>query len=110
MKRDMFKMVLSDKYENAWLCLDVRPAYRYEGDVKTDEVVGVYYRCLHPQAPGDGHVDIKVMGQSPVVSPEEAGLTCTVTFEELEFVMWTDRRTKASRTSGRAVRASRIRA
>lgn len=110
MKRDMFKMVLSDKYENEWLCLDVRPAYRYEGNARTEEVVGVYYRCLHPQAPGEGHVDIKVTGQSPVVSPEEAGLNAQVTFDELEFVMWTDRRTGQSRTSGRAVRASRIRA
>lgn len=107
MKKDMFKTVLSDKYENKWLCLGVRPAYRYEGDVKTGDMIGVYYRCLHPQAPGEGHVDIKVVGQPSVVSPEDVGLTCEVSFDGLEFVTWTDRRTGSSRTSGRATQAYR---
>ena len=102
-KKRLLELRLSENYGNTWICTEIRPAYRYEDDKRTDTVEGVIYRCLHAQALAEGLFDIKVLGKKPVVSMDdvpESGVK--MTFENLSFTEWTDRRTGARRTSGRA--------
>ena len=104
MKKTLLKTVLNeDQFDNVWICGEIRPAYKYEDDVRTDTVEGVVYRCVHPQAITEGVFDIKVIGAKPCVNPKDIPQEgVEITFDGLTFIKWRDRRTGSLRTSGRA--------
>lgn len=108
MKKDLFEIRLKEDLENRWLCVGFRPAYEYVDDKRTERVIGVTYTCLHAQVMAGGMFDIKVLNQKPVISQDDISESgCFISFDRLTFVEWTDRRSGARRTSGRADAARR---
>ena len=105
--KKLFKLVLGDEYKNQWLCTSVRPAYKYdEHGNRTDTVEGTVYHCLHPQALDFGHVDIKVLGEDPVIDNDDCDTKpVQMSFKELSFTEWRPKGAKKNTVSGRAVSA-----